>query len=52
MHTIIHNINNDNKLFIKFSIQLLQIDLQIAHVENLHIELKVNNRRLKSLQQK
>lgn len=41
MHTIIHNINNDNKLFINFSIQLLQIDVQIEYVEKLDIEIKL-----------
>lgn len=40
MRTIINNINIDNKLFITFSIQLLQIDLQSRHVKEQSIQTK------------
>lgn len=38
MHTIIHHIHNDNKLFITFSIKLLEIDLQSRYVEKLDLK--------------
>lgn len=40
MRTIKNNINIDNKLFITFSIQLLQIDLQSRHVKEQSIQTK------------